>query len=222
MTERDDRGYLIVVEGIDGTGKGTQIQLLLTYLKNTYGEDRVVFSKDPGGTPLGLEIREILFNKIPMSSLAPGVIDAMFMASHLQNWKKVVEPALKAGKIVVMDRWFYSQLAYMQHREVPLAIATAYERVAGGNADLLLFFHMDPNVAFDRANKRMAEKGEETHQSSKVWNEVTKLDAIQKSYTTLFGHWPEFEPVLVCSDDLPTTIFKFVIDIVEKRGKLVE
>ena len=183
----------VVFEGIDGSGKGTQIKHASTHLKTLAGEDNVVQTKDPGGTPLGGAIREILYDKVPTTQLATGVVDLLFLASHLQNWLTVVEPALAAGKSVITDRWWYSQCAYMTQRIVPEPIAAAYRRSHGANADLLIFLWGDPEILIERARSRE----DETHQSKKSWNDVEKLRRIQDTYFHMFASLPEWCPICV-------------------------
>lgn len=192
------RGKLIVFEGIDGTGKGTQMNWAEKEL--TLGRGlKVVRTKEPGGTPLGDAIREVLYEKVPMADLAPGVIDCLFLSSHLQNWQVVVNPSLAQGKIVLCDRWWYSQMAYMQHRTVPAPIAKAYLEGKGGPADLFIFLYGDPKTMLERANSRTTE----THQKAKVWNNIDALAKIQQSYLDLFSAAPEFYPICVDGKDQP-------------------
>jgi dTMP kinase len=103
------RGFFITFEGIDGSGKTTQIKLLDKYLTDK-GFD-VVLTREPGGTALGDEIRDILLNpkNKGMSSRAETLL---FQASRAQLVKKVIKPALENGKIVICDRFFDSTIAY--------------------------------------------------------------------------------------------------------------
>lgn len=188
----------IVVESQDGGGKGTMTPRIVEYLRNQFGHDTVVQTKEPGGTPLGDEVREILFKRIGIKSMATGVVDCLFLASHLQNWRTVVEPALQAGKIVVSDRWFYSQFAYATQREVPHQLATAYRECHGAEADLLLFLHGSAKILLARANSRVAE----THQDSKPWNDAIVQDKVRDAYIELFSHMASFYPICVDDKDI--------------------
>lgn len=186
-------GKLIVFEGIDGTGKTTLIDRAVSFLIEKYGGENVVQTKDPGATKLGTCIRKIMYEDVPTTEMAPGVPDLLFLSSHIQNWETVVKPSLEAGKWVVSDRWWYSQIAYMQHRTVPDRIAQAYTFSHGDAADRLIFLHGDP---WEMQRRAMARKTE-THQSSKAWNDPAKLALIQASYLDIFGNADEFWPVCV-------------------------
>ena len=183
----------VVFEGIDGTGKGTQIERAIAHYQQKFGPDGVVQSKDPGGTKLGLAIRRIIYEEVPTHELAHGVVDLLFLASHLQNWQTVVKPALDDGKVVVSDRWWYSQAAYMTQRPVPVPIAQAYMNSHGASADLLIFLYGDVKTVVDRARARETE----THQSAKTWNDYSQLEKIQQTYLDLFSGLPEWWPICI-------------------------
>lgn len=187
-------GLFIVVESQDGGGKGTMTPRIVDYLGRRFGTGRVVQTKEPGGTPLGEAIRELLFASIGIRNMAVGVVDCLFLASHLQNLRTVVEPALAAGKIVVSDRYFYSQAAYATEREVPPSIAAAYEQCHGPHADLMLFLHGSAKTLLTRANSRI---GEEQRQEAKPWNSEDVQDRVRQAYVALFSHLPEFSPICV-------------------------
>lgn len=203
-------GLFIVVESQDGGGKGTQTPRIVQYLRETHGESAVVQTKEPGGTELGDLVREILFTKVGTKNLGEGVMDCLFLASHLQNWHTVVKPALDAGKIVVSDRWAYSQLAYATQRKVQKQIAVAYEECRGRNADLLLFMHGDTDVLTARANSRT----NEDHQSTKSWNDPKTLAKIQQAYVELFAGLPEYRAICV-DGKLPDDVWLEVRDQVD-------
>ncbi len=91
----------IVLEGIDGVGKTTQIELLKKKLKNA------IFTKEPGGTPFGAKAREILLYGDLESKEAELFL---FLADRAEHFKKIIEPNLK--NIIISDRSFLSGIAY--------------------------------------------------------------------------------------------------------------
>jgi dTMP kinase len=103
------KGFFITFEGIDGSGKTTQIKLLDKYLRDRGFE--VVLTREPGGTALGDEIRGILLNpkNTGMSSRAETLL---FEASRAQLVEKIIRPAIENGIIVICDRFFDSTIAY--------------------------------------------------------------------------------------------------------------
>lgn len=103
------RGKFIVIDGPDGAGKSTQIDLLAQALQAH--DVSVVTTRDPGGTAIGDQIREILLNpKNREMSVACEVL--LYMASRVQLYDQLIAPALQSGRCVLCDRWLSSTLAY--------------------------------------------------------------------------------------------------------------
>ncbi|MBR5951061.1 MAG: dTMP kinase [Actinomycetaceae bacterium] len=101
------RGHFITFEGGDGVGKTTQITLLADYLRAQGRE--VVVSREPGGTPLGSQIRELLLHGGEVSPRAEALLYAADRAHHADT---VIRPALDRGAIVLCDRYLDSSVAY--------------------------------------------------------------------------------------------------------------
>lgn len=99
----------IVYEGLDNTGKTTQSKLLADALRAKYGDDKVLSLKEPGGSLLSQQMRQIIASN---PNIAPRVQGALFMAGMYNTLIEVILPALEAGKIVVLDRYVASTYAY--------------------------------------------------------------------------------------------------------------
>jgi dTMP kinase len=97
----------ITFEGVDGSGKTTQVELLARRLRNEGRE--VVTAREPGGTALGERVRELLLDG---DAMAPWAEAALFAAARAQLVDEVIRPALAAGADVVCDRYVDSSLAY--------------------------------------------------------------------------------------------------------------
>ena len=102
-------GYFLSFEGMDGSGKGTQIELLVQSLASS-GFD-VVVNREPGGTLIGRQIRAILLDAAN-SHLLPTAELLLYFASRAQAVEEVIFPALHAGKVVISDRFTDSTLVY--------------------------------------------------------------------------------------------------------------
>jgi dTMP kinase len=175
------KGRLITLEGIDGTGKTTQVALLADKLKEE-GYD-VLTTKEPGSsvdpTSLGLELRRILFQTVTTHNMARGVADCLLLADHIQHVEKVVLPSLEKGQTVISDRYADSEFSYAVAKQTPGPILEAFKAFYGPIPDItVLFIATDVQTMLDRARARRGE----THQSGKTWNEVNQQTAIQRAY----------------------------------------
>lgn len=103
-----ERGQLMVFEGSEGAGKSTQLRLLAERL-GAAGIP-VVPLREPGGTPVGDAIRSILLD--PANDISPAGEALLFMASRAEIVRGEIQPALKRGDVVLMDRFFLSTYAY--------------------------------------------------------------------------------------------------------------
>ncbi|WFW29883.1 MAG: dTMP kinase [Wolbachia endosymbiont of Menacanthus eurysternus] len=100
----------ITFEGVDGSGKTTQSELLVNYFKKIRGENSVILTREPGGTPLAERVRQILLRgDDDIDSISELLL---FISVRYEHVKKVILPALKEGKIVVCDRFIDSTIAY--------------------------------------------------------------------------------------------------------------
>jgi dTMP kinase len=103
-------GLFVTFEGTEGSGKSTQIQLLAKRLE---GLDRNVLTlREPGGTPLGEEIRHTLKHSNAGAGMCPEAELLLVNASRAQLVRQVIKPALAEGKIILCDRFFDSTIAY--------------------------------------------------------------------------------------------------------------
>jgi dTMP kinase len=103
-----ERGKLVVFEGAEGSGKSTQLRLLAGRL--SVAGIPVVPLREPGGTPVGDKIREILLHS--EREISPAAEALLFMASRAELVRTEIEPALRRGDVVLMDRFFLSTYAY--------------------------------------------------------------------------------------------------------------
>ena len=102
-------GAFLSIEGLDGSGKGTQIEKL-TDMIDRFGFE-VVHSREPGGTPIGEKVREILLSRedAEMTDITEALL---FAASRAQHVREVIRPAVAAGKVLLCDRFVDSSAAY--------------------------------------------------------------------------------------------------------------
>ena len=101
------RAMFVTFEGVDGSGKSTQAELAAAFLAE--GGREVVATREPGGTPLGEGIRELLLDGPEMTAWAEA---SLFAAARAELAERVIRPALARGAVVVCDRYIDSSLAY--------------------------------------------------------------------------------------------------------------
>ena len=149
------RGFFLTFEGLDGSGKTTQLRLLETHLR-AEGHS-VVTLRQPGGTILGDRLRTLLLDSRAQSPITPLAELALMFADRAQSIAETIEPALTAGSIVLCDRYTDSSEAYQgfgrQLGSAPiLALHQALCHDLQPNLTLLLM--PDPHAALARARNR--------------------------------------------------------------------
>lgn len=161
------RGKLIVFEGAEGAGKTTQLRLLAERL--TARGVECVAVREPGGTPVGDIIRELLLD--PQATIAPAAEALLFMASRAELVSREVGPKLERGNVVIVDRFFLSTYAYqVVGRGLAEAEVRAANRLATGGLvpDLTLLLDVPVALGMERADSRgsrdrMERSGDEFH-----------------------------------------------------------
>lgn len=156
-------GFFISFEGIEGSGKSTQVSLLAQALCNQGHE--VVVTREPGGTPLGQTLRRLLLEP-SASPLAPGAEVLMMLADRAQHVQEVIVPALGAGKIVISDRFVDSTTAYQGYgRGIDLDLLARLNAFACGGCLPTLTVLLDLQVAegLRRAGQRRSGAGAADH-----------------------------------------------------------
>ena len=157
MTASPHRGRFITLEGIDGAGKSTHAAWLADAL--TARGDRVVATREPGGTPVGEALREMLLRR----TMAHETEALLVFAARREHVVQVIEPALARGDVVLCDRFTDATYAYQGGGHgVSMELIAALERMLHGhcNPDLTLLFDVPGAVSRERLD-RMRAKGRE-------------------------------------------------------------
>lgn len=142
------RGVLIVIDGIDGTGKTTQAKRLLEKLRKE-GFDTVYF-REPSDSPWGLEIK----SKAGRSgSLSPKEELDLFQKDRMENVEKNLKPALESGRVVILDRYYYSTIAYQGARGIDPEMIKKMNESFAVKPDLVFILDIDPSEGLRRIEK---------------------------------------------------------------------
>ncbi len=153
-------GYFITFEGIDGAGKSTHVDAFRNLMQERYPDKEVVMTREPGGTTLGEQLRNLLLDA-PMNLETEALL--MF-AARREHLAQVIEPALAAGKIVISDRFTDASFAYQGGgRGMSLEKLNVLERWVQGQPDgtllqpnLTILFDLPGDVAEARRSKARA------------------------------------------------------------------
>ena len=159
-----ERGRFLVLEGIDGCGKTTQLECLQAWLPQSGlmppGAELLV-TREPGGTELGVALRQLLLH--PPGDAAPGTTAELLLyaADRAQHVQQRIEPALAAGHWVLSDRFSGSTAAYQGYgRGLPLALIDQLATIATGGLrpDLTLLLAIPLAESFARRGQRPADR----------------------------------------------------------------
>jgi dTMP kinase len=165
-------GFLISIEGIDGAGKSLLAQNL--YKELLKQNKQVVLTKEPGGTPFGQSLREILhYSKEKICATAEFLIFAADRAQHLEQ---VLIPALKEGKIVISDRMGESSVAYQGYgRNLDVEMIQSINKWALQRLEpnLILYIQIDAQTALERVFKRNEVLTSFEKEKMDFWKKVT-------------------------------------------------
>ena len=143
----------IVVEGSEGVGKSSQIKIIEQYLIDSKID--YILTREPGGTRFGESIRDIILND---DNNTEELTDSLlFYASRYENYKKIILPALDAGKTVVCDRYHYSTLVYqgiVGNNSSVKAIHEIFDAIYSKMIDHIIYLYTTPKESFKRISKR--------------------------------------------------------------------
>lgn len=145
-------GCLITFEGPEGSGKSTQVRLLGEALR--VRGHKVLCTREPGGTPIGEQIRQVLHD-LRNEGMLPLTEALLYSAARAQHVHDVIQPALRRGQVVLCDRFATSTLAYQGYGhglDLEILRAVTHWVTAGVEPDLIIYLDLD--VAAGLARKR--------------------------------------------------------------------
>ncbi len=208
-------GKFITLEGIEGSGKSVQLHLLEEELKKR--KVRFLITQQPGGTPFGKEVRQILLQR-EGAQREPTAELLLYLADRYQHLKEVIEPSLTQDLHVFCDRYHDATLAYQGHARglgFPLVDQLA-KILALRIPDLTLFLDLEVEVGLKRARARNQKENSET------WGrfEAEDLDfhrRVKEGYQLLVQREPD-RVLMVDASGTPDEVFKNLLGLLEERG----
>jgi dTMP kinase len=199
------RGKFITLEGIEGSGKTTQVDLLRDLLLENGHE--VLVTREPGGSPIGERIRDILLDTCH-KEMAPLTELLLYEASRCQHVYEVIRPALEAGKVVICDRFYDASTAYQGYaRGIGIEKVKNLNLVAtdGQKADLTIVLDLPVTTGLKRLGQNLDRIEGET---------VGFHEKVRQGYLDLAGSEPARVKVIDATGSVEDT-FEKVKTIVE-------
>jgi dTMP kinase len=203
------KGMFITVEGPDGSGKTTQLQLLVRALTEKGYE--VVTTREPGGTKVGNSIREVLLSP-EHDEMTARVEMMLYAASRAQNVEQIIRPALSRGAVVVCDRFVDASIAYQGFGlgyDLEQILALNEWATGGLKPDLTFLFDLSPT----QASNRMKDRGQLDRIESR---DEAFHQRVYDGFQTLLGEHPD-RMVRIDANETIESIQDEVFDITLER-----
>lgn len=210
MIESNEKRLVISIEGGDGTGKTTILEMIEKYLEDCHHDYMV--TREPGGVRIAEDIREIILNT--RNTEMDGKTEALlYAAARRQHLVQKVLPAMEAGKLIIFDRYVDSSMVYQGYVR-GIGIDEVYEmnRFATEDflPDLTICLDLDPQIGMDRISKNSD-------------REVNRLDLegmdfhykVREGYEILAKRFPN-RIVMIDANQKIELVFKCVLDEIEK------
>ena len=201
------KGLFVTFEGGEGSGKSTLARLVADQLTKD-GFDCLI-TREPGGTDIAEQIRNILLTKNPQEELLPEAEALLFAAARTQHVETKIKPAVAAGKIVISDRWLGSSVAYQGYAR-GLGVQEVLDindfGIKGYRPDMEFFIDILPEDAFKRITNRGAvdrieSEGMDFH--NKVYNGL-KINHANNTYSIKVNGYLR-----------PEQITKYIVELIE-------
>lgn len=177
--EQEEDSYFLVVEGLDGSGKSTQSELITEKLR-AKGREVVTTSEPTGYSSVAQEIADALQKKIKVDPLK---LQELFAKDRKEHMERTILPALEGGRIIISDRYAFSSFAYG-------SLQCGLEQLMEMNRhyplpDLTLFI----DVAIDECLERIGKRGK----PQELFEEKQKMQKIRDAYAGLAAQFPHFK-----------------------------
>jgi len=214
-------GTFITFEGIDGSGKSTQLRLLAGYLKDAGCE--VVLTREPGGTPVGIRLRGALLDA--HEEVDPLTELLVFAADRAQHVRRVLRPAIAAGQVIISDRYADATVAYQGAGRgfSPELIAEIVQLATEGlKPDLTVLFDLSVEDSIARTSRRANGK----QKGDRLDAEASDFHVrVRDAYLELARADPERIKIVETNRPAEEThkrVKEIVVPFLKSRGHLIE
>ena len=203
------KGKFVVIEGIDGCGKTTQINEISKWLPNSslMGKDsELIITREPGGSLLGKKLRNLILDNNKTNKPSSLAELLLYSADRAEHVSKIISPALNNSDWVISDRFSDSTLAYQGYgRNINLEIIKNIESIVcqGASPDLTFFLEISPEESIFRRKNEIPDRMEsEGIKFLEKVNEGFKLIAKEKNWTVISAS----QNVKTISDQIKETL----------------
>lgn len=214
-------GTFITFEGIDGSGKTTQLRRLASYLKE--GGCELLLTREPGGTPVGNRLRGALLDA--HEEVDPLTELLVFAADRAQHVRRVLRPALEAGKVVISDRYADATVAYQgAGRGFSAELISEIIQLAteGLKPDLTLLFDLSVEESIARTSRRTNGK----HQGDRLDAEASDFHVrVRDAYLEVARAEPDRVKIVETNrrpEETHECVKKIIVPFLKNRGHFVE
>lgn len=210
------RGQFIVIDGPDGAGKGTQIELLKGVLPQRYGRPATdfVFTREPGGSPRAELIRDLILSG-EMAEASGLTMLHLFAAARADHVETVIKPALAAGKVVISDRFDGSTFAYQIIAQGATQLISEFHGMHAQLRALLgdwttILLDVPPEVSHERITNRGGAKATHFDERSALFYDLVR--------SGFFKYENDFAQGMhsMNADHTPCVVHHCVIDIFDR------
>jgi dTMP kinase len=214
-------GTFITFEGIDGSGKSTQLRMLANYLKEAGCE--VVVTREPGGTPVGNRLRAALLDA--HEEVDPLTELLVFAADRAQHVRRVLRPAIESGQVIISDRYADATVAYQGAGRgfSPELIAEIVQLATEGlKPDLTVLFDLSVEESISRTSRRSNDK----HKGDRLDAEAVDFHVrVHGAYLELARAEPQRVKIVETNrppEETHKRVKEIVVPFLKSRGHLVE
>lgn len=219
-------GVFITIEGIEGSGKSTQVEALNRRLSRL-GVPFVI-SREPGGTRLGCDLRSLILTPHPSGETwSPEAELLLFYADRAQHLATLVKPALEAGKVVLVDRFEDSTRAYQGAQGVPETTLDRLSDLVLGpfRPNLTILLDMDPVASLQRVAHRNAGQ-DQVFTETRFDSEALEFhQRVRTRFLALAQRHPQRMAVVPCAGDpeqVESVIWTHIAPLLRSHGHRIE
>lgn len=204
----------ITIEGIEGSGKTSQIKHIADFLKD-HGLDYVI-TREPGGTITGKKIRSILLDP-ENKEIDPVAELLLYNADRVNHINKIIRPSLSKGKIIICDRYFDSTIAYQGYaRGLNISLIKQLHELVAENLkpDITFLLDLKPKIGLERVWKQV-KNGERSFIETRFEKEVLSFhEKVRKGFLAMAEFEPDRFKIIDASQNI-TNVKKIIIKILK-------